>query len=66
MPRNTREWSRRKLDEADINLNWAIYHIKEVADRYRQPHPEIGQPLDQSIEVIINLKTFLQRVKDSY
>jgi len=45
MPKTTRDWAKRKLMEADNNIDWASYHLREVVEKYNVPHPEIAQPL---------------------
>lgn len=43
MPRNTREWAIRKLGEVVTNLDWALYHLREVYDKYQPVHPDIAE-----------------------
>ncbi len=57
MPKSTREWAKRQFDSIEKNANWTGFHIKQVADTYREQHPEIANPLYQSLELLENLTT---------
>ena len=56
MPRNTREWAKRKLKEAEGNLDWALFHLNEVEEKYREYHPDISDSC-LSIMQLANLAT---------
>lgn len=53
MPRSTREWALRELINAKGNIDWAISHIGQVADRYEKLHPEIAEPLYSVAAVLL-------------
>lgn len=52
MPRNTREWAHRELDNANNNLDWTATHLKRVFDVYNPTHPEIGKPIESIIDLL--------------
>lgn len=66
MPRNTRDWAQRKLQEADGNIEWAVSHMAEVGQRYEEQHPEISDPLVQIIEVLKAGKKALLELRKSF
>ena len=66
MPRSTREWAQRKLREVQANMDWAIYHLGEVAEVYDKPHPEISEPLVTAANVLIELKEAVEGVRDGF
>lgn len=63
MPRNTREWARRKLDEAMNNLDWVATHLNHVATVYEKYHPEISNPLKLYIEGLSEIYVAINNVK---
>lgn len=66
MPRSTREWSRRKLEEACNNIDWAGTHVHQVMTVYEQEHPEIAAPLQTVLEGLANIQELIQKVRKSY
>lgn len=53
MPRNTREWAKRKLKEAQGNLDWALFHMHEIEEKYREYHPDISDALLKIMELVV-------------
>jgi len=47
-------------------MDWAIYHLGEVAEVYDKPHPEISEPLVTAANVLIELKEAVDKVKDGF
>lgn len=45
MPASTRDWARRKLDQARDGIDWPGKHLADVINMYENPHPEISEPL---------------------
>jgi len=66
MPRSTREWAKRKLQESIDNLNWCGYHLIEVAETYKELHPEIAEPLKDIATVASQLMETIAKVKGSF
>jgi len=66
MPRSTREWAKRKLGEAVQSLDWAVYHLCEVGQRYEQQHPEISDPLLDIVTACEELKQYIRKVDQSF
>ena len=66
MPRSTREWALRKLLEAHGNLDWAIAHIGEVAERYEGLHGEISDPLMLAVKSLMEIEKFLLEIRKSF
>ena len=64
MPRNTREWARRKIDMAVGNLDWLDRHLLEVAKRYQEAHPEIAKPLVEITVGTVLMRKVIARIKD--
>ena len=50
MPRNTRQWARRKIEMATNNLDTAGQHLFTVAEIYRKAHPEISDTIELCLE----------------
>ncbi|MBA7579843.1 hypothetical protein ES708_21721 [subsurface metagenome] len=66
MPRSTREWAKRKLGEAVQSLDWAVYHLGEVGQRYEEQHPEVSDPLLEIILACEAIKTYIDKVNASF
>ncbi len=66
MPRNTREWSRRELDAAKNNLDWAGKHLYGVHEVYKADHPEISEPINEVLLVLLELDKGIERIRTSY
>ena len=66
MPRSTREWAKRKIDESLNNINWAGTHINEVSDRYAAEHKEISQPLNNVLELLAMSQDLLKKIGGSF
>ncbi len=66
MPRSTREWAQRKLEESNGNLDWAIGHLGEVAERYEEAHPEISGPIMEIIAVIVELQNATIKIRGTF
>jgi len=47
-------------------MDWAIYHLGEVAELYDAPHPEISYPLIGAANILIELKTAIEKVRDEF
>ena len=66
MSRSTREWAKRKLQESIVNLNWCGYHLIEVAEVYKEQHPEIANPIKDIATVASQLMDTIAKVKGSF
>ncbi len=66
MPRSTREWAQRKLEESNGNLDWAIGHLGEVAERYEEAHSEISGPIMEIIAVIVELQNATIKIRGTF
>ncbi len=66
MPRSTREWAKRKLEEAVQNLNWAGTHCYEVREKYKELHPEVSDPLDDTLNAIEMIQDLIQKIRGSF
>ncbi len=66
MPRSTREWAKRKLGEAVQSLDWTVYHLGEVGQRYEEKHPEISDPLLEIIMICEELKKYIVNVDKTF
>jgi len=66
MPRNTREWARRKLDESVQNLSWGEHHLMGIVEVYEERHPEIATPLVQCVQFIEAIKGQIEKIKASF
>jgi len=65
MPRSTREWARRKLDEAVLHINYMGTHLNQVKNVYEGPHPEIGNALEAAMSAMEEVETLIKRVRCS-
>lgn len=52
MPRSTREWAKRKLKEAQNQLDWAATHLVAVHTVYEEDHPEIATPISLIVDTL--------------
>lgn len=66
MPRNTRQWAQRKLDEANNTLDWTATHLKAVYDVYNKPHPEIGEIAEHILNVLALISQEITNLKGSF
>lgn len=66
MPRSTRQWAQRKLDEARNNLDWSATHLKAVYDVYTKDHPEIGAVLFTAIDALAVVSGEISRLKTEF
>lgn len=66
MPRNTREWSKRKLDEAVRNIEWAQYHLSQIHEKYKDHHKDIAEVLSMSFQQLNFIMLNLKELKKMY
>ncbi len=66
MPRSTREWARRKLQESFDNINWSGTHIHEVNLRYEKDHPEITDRLKDVLTILEIAQSAIMKVRGSF
>lgn len=66
MPRNTREWSKRKLLEACNTLDWTATHLIAVYNVYNPTHPEIGTPLEYILNALTACQDKIREIEKSY
>lgn len=66
MPRSTREWSHRKLDQAANDIDTAMAHIEEVRGVYAESHPEIAENFDKVLQLLLFTVDLIAKVKKSY
>lgn len=66
MPRNTREWAHRKLQQASDNIDWSGTHLQAVKDRYMELHPEIGNALDTIQQLLIMAQGTISTLRKSF
>jgi len=66
MPRNTREWSKRKASEAQNNLRWAFDHLGDVKVKYNDHHPEIAGLYGKIQDMLVETWVAIEAVKSIY
>jgi len=66
MPKSTREWAKRKIDEAIQNINWSGTHVNAVIERYETEHKEISDPLVNILELLVMAQDLLKKVGGSF
>ena len=66
MPSNTRQWAKRKYEQAKENLDWAIYHLGEISELYKELHPEVSNPTDVCCAALVQLQQTLERIRTSF
>lgn len=66
MPRNTREWAHRKLDQVNGNLDWALYHLEEIDKVYREQHPEIAEAVTLGQALIVQCQELLKKLAQTF
>jgi len=66
MPRSTREWAKRKLDESVQNIDWSGTHINAVVVTYQADHPEVSDPLKIALQALEDIQTLIARVRNSF
>lgn len=66
MPRNTRDWAKRKLEMAIGNLDWAGSHLLEVIEVYQEHHPEVSEPLVIICQSLIEIQGLISKVRESF
>lgn len=65
MPRTTRQWAQRKLEESMNNLDWAATHLKHMADVYQPMHPEISEALTTIIDLLAEAHNAVHTIRRS-
>ncbi|MGD9163014.1 MAG: hypothetical protein PVG39_31705 [Desulfobacteraceae bacterium] len=66
MPKSTRDWAKRKLDEACNNIDWSGKHVNEVAEKYKEHHPEISDGLELVLVSLLQTQKFIEEIKQSF
>ena len=66
MPRSTREWAQRKLEEAIGNIEWAKQHLAEVGEKYDEQHPEVSGPILVTLETLLKVVEFIGKIRESF
>jgi len=62
---NTRSIAKRRFEEAVTNLDWSLHHLKWVSETY-QTVPDVKEPTDKIIAIIIACEEGLQSIKESF
>lgn len=63
MPRSTREWALRKLEQALGTLDWTGNHLIQVIEIYQEKHPEVSNPLNQVLEILLVADDLITHVR---
>ena len=66
MPRSTREWAKRKIDESINNMDWAGTHINKVSERYQADHPEISNNLNHVLTILVMAQDLIKKIGGSF
>lgn len=66
MPRSTREWAHRKIQQAEDNIDWAGFHITEVATTYEKDHKEVSDPLFAAAGGLLEVKEYLAKLRGTF
>lgn len=66
MPANTRQWSRRELEAATRNIEWAMEKVVKIADIYSTDHPEIATPLLIAIDTLSEVINLLRKTRSRF
>lgn len=66
MPRNIREWALRKIKESSQNIDWALFHLMEVSETYKEQHPEISAPIEQVAQGLIMIQETINQIRGSF
>jgi len=65
MPRNTRQWARRKIQQVEGLLDNCNEHLCEIADIYHDPQPLIANNLIDTAIALKQLAEGLQHLRNS-
>jgi len=60
MPKTKRDYIKRTLAQAYINLEWSGTYLANVYELYKNQHPELAELLSLSVEGIINIENLLE------
>lgn len=63
MPLNVRQQARRKLDQANNQIDWAGKHLADVILTYQDDHPEIADPLRDAATLLAETQNLVKHVK---
>jgi len=63
MPRTTREWALREIQNARNNIDWSGKHLYVVAQRYEKEHPEISDPILVVLAALLDLDEALSGIR---
>jgi hypothetical protein len=65
MPRNEREYAKRKLKQVIGNLDIGGQYLYELAELYRPVHPEIAEQLDLMMQYMAEGITVIDQIEKS-
>ena len=66
MPRSTREWARRKLNEAVQHIDWTALHLDDIINVYEPVHPEISDACKGVKDLLFVVVESIQMIRKSF
>jgi len=64
MPANVRQKYKAKLDSAVNNLDNAIGHMAEIAEEFKEHHPEVTEVMELGAAGILQIQELIQTIRD--
>lgn len=65
MPRNTRDWARRKLEQSITNIDWSGTHLAAVYDVYEPYHPDIAGAIKAVLQLLEETQSAIANIRKS-
>lgn len=64
MPKNDRQTYRQELDRANGNLDWAMEHLRRMAEAYRPHHEEVSEVCELAGAALLQVQGLLSNLKE--
>lgn len=64
MPANDRQTYRQELDRASGNIDWALEHLRRMAEAYREHHEEVTQVCELAGAGLFTIQDLIKRLKE--
>jgi len=63
MPKTVRQWAMRKLTQSAQSIDWALSHLNDIEDRYREQHPEISDEVLDIMGIVQATQGLIEKLR---
>jgi hypothetical protein len=64
MPKNDRQTYRQELDRAMGNLDWAMEHLRRMAETYKPHHEEVAEVCELAGAGLLMIQELMVKLKE--